>query len=433
MTRQYELRLSVPQSVPAGRSKDLFYWSTAHLGTVVATMNHKSVGPKLGQIGPVPRPNIDFVRLATAAFAADRSTPRARGGSNWSRRDFELTVPVFDPDAWDAIEPRLSPLLQFLTGDRWALRFVQGRSAAETVKKPLTDIERVVLVSGGADSACGALFSRAKLGDANQVFVSHLGALNLAPYQNGVVESVRTLLPGGEIQHRQINIGRRRHQVDGVSYGQEPSSRSRSLLFLSLGLAEAAIHGVELWVPENGFASLNPPLGPERRGSLSTRTTQPAFLSELPKVLADAGVHTDLRNPCERLTKGEMFTKAAQLVGDDEAAQMLSATHSCSHTGFRPPGVPMRTQCGVCFGCTIRRAAFAASGLDDSTDYLAATDTTVAAYIEHNSVARAIRDFMSRGVSGRDIAAMSLPTGYSPAEALDLCQRMIGELEILEP
>jgi hypothetical protein len=433
MTNQYELRLTVPQTVPAGRSKEIFYWSTAHLGTVVATMNHKPVGPKLGQIGPVPRPNIDFVRLATAVFAADRSTPRARGGSNWSRRDFELTVPVFDPDAWNAIEPRLSPLLQFLTGDRWALRFVPGRSAAETVKKPLTDIERVVLVSGGADSACGALFSRAELGDANQVFVSHLGATNLAPSQNGVVEAVGTLLPGGEIHHRQINIGRRRQQIDGASYGNETSSRSRSLLFLSLGLAEAAIHGVELWVPENGFASLNPPLGPERRGSLSTRTTQPAFLAELPKVLADAGVHSDLRNPCERMTKGEMFTKAAQLVGDDEAAGLLSGTHSCAHTGHRPVGVPMRTQCGVCFGCTVRRAAFAASDLDDTTEYLSATTPTISAYIERNSAARAMRDFITRGITGRDIAAMSLPSGYPPAEALDLCQRMIGELEILSP
>ncbi len=431
MTRPYELRLTVPQTVPTGRSKDLFYWSTGHPGTVVATMNHKPVGPKLGQIGPVPRPNIDFVRLATAVFAADRSTPRARGGSNWSRRDLELTVPVFDPDAWRAIEPRLSPLLQFLTGDRWALRFVAGRSATETVRKPLTDIERVVLVSGGADSACGALFSRAELGDASQVFVSHLGALNLAPYQNGVVEAVRSLLPGGALHHRQINISRRKQQVDGVSYGQETSSRSRSLLFLSLGLAEAALHNVELWVPENGFASLNPPLGPERRGSLSTRTTQPAFLAELPAVLVDAGVHSDLRNPCERMTKGEMFTKAAQLVGDDEAAEMLSSTHSCAHTGHRPVGVPMRTQCGVCFGCTVRRAAFAASGLEDSTEYLTATSPTVSAYLDRNSAARAIRDFATRGISGRDVAAMSLPADYPPAEALDLCQRTIGELELL--
>lgn len=64
--------------------KDLFYWSSAHAGTVIATLDGRKLGPKLGLMGPVPPPNIDFVRLATAVFAADRSTPRACGGSNWS-------------------------------------------------------------------------------------------------------------------------------------------------------------------------------------------------------------------------------------------------------------------------------------------------------------------------------------------------------------
>ena len=377
--RPYELRLSVPQNIPSYRSKALFYWSPDQPGTIIATLNKKKVGPKLGIVGPVPRPNIDFVRLATAVFAADRSTPRAGGGSNWSRRDFELTIPVFDPDAWTAVAPRLVPLLQFLTGDHWSLRFMRGRSGPESVAKPLTDIERVVLLSGGADSACGALFSRNELGDTSQVFVSHVGATALSPFQQKAAHAVEALLPGGEIHHRQYGIRRRSKQVNGLTYDNEYSSRSRSLLFLSLGLAEASIYNVELWVPENGFASLNPPLGPERRGSLSTRTTQPAFLAALPPILADAGVHSALRNPCERMTKAEMFSCVTELVGRHNASDFLSATHSCAHTGQRAFGIPVSTQCGVCFGCTVRRSAFEASGLTDKTKYLQATTTQLEA------------------------------------------------------
>lgn len=423
----YALRLTVPQSVPSGRSRELFYWSAEHQGTIQAPF-----GPRLGRLGPVPEPNIDLVRLAIAVFAADRSTPRKSGRSNWSRREFSLTVPVFDPAAWQAITPRLVPLLEFLTGDRWNLDFVLGRSPKEAVSAAKDGIERVVLVSGGADSACGALFSRAELGvEAGQAFVSHLGARNLAGFQRDVVSGVETLMPGAEIDYVQSCINRRRLQIDGARYRNESSSRSRSLLFLSLGLAVASIHGVELWVPENGFASLNPPLGPERRGSLSTRTTHPLLLSELPSVLEDAGVHAHLRNPCERSTKGEMFHQAAELVGSRQASAFLSATHSCAHTGQRAYGISSTAQCGVCFGCLVRRAAFLASGLSDESSYLDPADSRVGDFLLRHTAAAAVRDFSVRGVSRREIASLSLPPGYSRSDAHDLCARAADELRLL--
>lgn len=422
----FELRLKVPNSVPAGRSREIFYWSASHSGSIAAPF-----GPRLGRLGPVPTPNVDLVRLAVAVLAADRSTVRKVGRANWSRRDFSLKVPVSDPGAWSAITDELVPLLAFLTGDTWQLEFVLGRPPKEKVAEPDVDIARVVLLSGGADSACGALFSRHEVPDANQVFVSHLGATMMAPFQRRVAAAVADLIPGGELHHKQLGVRRRRRQIDGVAYRSESSSRSRSLLFLSLGLAVAAIHGVELLVPENGFASLNPPLGPERRGSLSTRTTQPYFLATLPAVLAKAGVHATLRNPCERMTKAEMFTQAASLVGNARASTFLSDTHSCAHTGHRAYGIPISTQCGVCFGCLVRRAAFRASGLTDTTDYLAPTTPDLSNYLQRHSSAVAVRDFADRGFGPRDIGALSLPAGYPLGEALDLCQRAISELRTL--
>lgn len=191
---------------------------------------------------------------------------------------------------------------------------------------------------------------------------------------------------------------RNQQRLDGTAYATEPSSRSRSLLFLALGLAVASVDSVPLWIPENGFASLNPPLGPERRGSLSTRTTHPAFLDGLSGVLAAVGAHGLIENPFADSTKGEMFRRAAELVGDAAAATLLSSTNSCAHTGQRAFGISRATACGVCFGCVVRRASFRAAGLPDATTYTeAGGNAKLQAWLDANSVEPAVRSFVSRG------------------------------------
>ncbi|WP_245849418.1 7-cyano-7-deazaguanine synthase [Mycobacterium palustre] len=296
---------------------------------------------------------------------------------------------------------------------------------------PLVAPKRVVLLSGGADSAVGALLSRSQLAaDEGHLLLSHVGAKNLAPIQREVATIAEKLIPGLSQAHLQIGLRRSSKQIDGSSFTNEPSSRSRSLLFLSLGLAAASIDRVPLWIPENGFASLNPPLDPNRRGSLSTRTTHPAFLEGLAHVLAGVGAHGEIHNPFTEMTKGEMFAKAAELVGSDEAAAYLSATHSCGLTGQRAFGVPVTKQCGVCFGCVVRRASFKAAGLQDATAYIDLdTSTRVKGWLTKNSVERSMQGFLRRGVRTRDLATMSLPPSYPTSAAAELCRRACAELE----
>jgi hypothetical protein len=81
--------------------------------------------------------------------------------------------------------------------------------------------------------------------------------------------------------HQQIHFSRHTTQFDGTVFRDETSTRTRSFLFLAFGLAIASIEGSSLWIPENGFASLNLPLTADQRGSLSTRTTHPLFLEQL--------------------------------------------------------------------------------------------------------------------------------------------------------
>lgn len=429
MASSYRLRLSAPGKLTSKEAASTFLWAAGERSSF-----ETALGPSLGRLGPVSKPNIEFVRLAVGVMAADRSTPRRLGGSNWSRREISLSVPVFEPDRWQAISDRLTPLVNFLTGDLWEFEFVASRSSKEPPKGRPAVAVRAVLLSGGADSAVGALLSRSSLSEDQHVLVSHLGATNLSPVQQTVARQVEALFPNGKQRHVQITLTRRQRRLDGSPFPQEFSTRSRSLLFLSLGLAVASIDGAELWVPENGFASLNPPLAPDQRGSLSTRTTHPAFLAGLRELLPEAGVHADLRNPFEALTKGEMYRQAADLAGAEQAARFLSSTHSCAHTGHRSFRFSIRLHCGVCFGCLVRRSAFLASGLTDSTEYLTSiADPRLQRYLADKSMERPIQEFIDRGVGPADIAALSLPMSYSARAALDLCRRAIEELRRLWP
>lgn len=426
----YAMRLKQPEHIPPSRAQTTFYWTANGLSSIESTY-----GPRLGGLGPVRQENIEFVRIAGAVFAADRSTPRKGGGSNWNQRQIDLLVPVYNGARWEAVANDLGQLFGFLTGDHWTLSFVRASAPVEPIAPHAPGAKRVVLLSGGADSAIGALLSRSQLtAEESHTLVSHVGLKNLAPIQRHVADQVEQLLPGPGQTHLQISFRRHKQQPNGVEFRNEPSSRSRSALFLAFGLAAASLDQVPLWIPENGFASLNPPLGPERRGSLSTRTTHPFFLSELRRVLSATGAHAEIVNPLETMTKGEMFAMAAELVGDAEAAGYLSSTHSCALTGQRALRISPAKQCGVCFGCVVRRASFVAAGLTDSSDYIFPSPVAqIARWLARNSVKPSVQAFIRRGVRPSDIATLNLPSSYKAARALDLCRRQVAELHGLFP
>ena len=432
MSFRYELKLRPRTSGSRDDPLATFYWPADGPSSFLAPF-----GPRLAAIGAVPPLNVDLVRLALLVFAADRSTIRRIGTTNWSSRNFSLTVPVSDAQSWHTLSDELGNLLAFLTGDTWALNFRNARPPKDQgVKKfELQEPSRVVLMSGGADSALGVLKSRRQL-DATEshVLVSHVGLTALAPIQRRVAETASTIIPGPAQSVEQIRLVRRQRQVDSSNFKSETSTRSRSFLFLALGLAHASVHGVPLWIPENGFASLNPPLAPNRRGSLSTRTTHPAFLDRLSRILKDVGAHPTIVNPFAHMTKGEMFRTAANKFGEAQISGFLSATHSCGLTGQRSKGIPTTTQCGVCFGCVVRRASFAVARLDDTTVYAdAGRSTELAKWLDQNSVLPDVRRFVQKGVTRRDLLSMSLPDDYSLSDARSLCQRGVEELREFVP
>jgi 7-cyano-7-deazaguanine synthase in queuosine biosynthesis len=121
----------------------------------------------------------------------------------------------------------------------------------------------VCLFSGGLDSLCGAidllaqgaqvcLVSHYEAGQAPDTQVQLARALAAHYGRNRIL--VRRLFlrptPSSGLQERPLPTDR------------EPSTRSRSLLFIGAGVAAAAAFGdqVLLVVPENGFIGINVPL-----------------------------------------------------------------------------------------------------------------------------------------------------------------------------
>jgi 7-cyano-7-deazaguanine synthase in queuosine biosynthesis len=424
----FTMRFALPEQLTPDISRSTFYWTPNSTGSFTSP-----TGPALGRFGPVRPANADLVRLAALVYAADRSVTRRSNGASWSSRDFRLDVPVTDPDVWEGTRTHWEALLGFLSGDAWSLTF----SGVQLPDEPVgpykhAGAERVVLLSGGADSAVGALLSQHELGSRRQLLFSHVGATNLAPLQRDIATRVAALTGIGALAHHQIRFSRNATQPGGHRFPDERSTRTRSLLFLALGLAMASIEHVELHIPENGFASLNLPLGADQRGSVSTRTTHPYFLRELSRVAAAAGAHASISNPLAAMTKGEMFSRVSNLVGASAAADLLSATHSCGHTGHRSLGYPVLSQCGVCFGCLLRRASFRASGLADQSAYLNTIgDPRLTAYLRDKSVEASLRAFLRRGLRTADLTTLTLPDDYLLADAKSLIERGMHELETL--
>jgi hypothetical protein len=133
------------------------------------------------------------------------------------------------------------------------------------------------------------------------------------------------------------------------------------------------------------------------------------------------------------MTKGEMYAEVATTIGKENAEKILGLSHSCSHvryaqgTGFRP-----ETQCGVCFGCLVRRAAFNAAGLADTATYLhkAIPKEDQPHHLRETaeSEIRTVRYAGVRGINVADILSVGLPDDVDIDNAISVAQRGLAEL-----
>ena len=411
-----ELRLA-PASTKSDR---VFYWH----GDESRCSFRTDVDAYLKRLGPPSPLVVDLVRLGTLVYLADRTRPRPPKG--WAR-DLALTVPCSDPERWNAVAPLVDDMLFFLTADTWHTNFVQQPARPLATGTTLTDTD-VLLYSGGADGQAGAALAA----DPPWLVAlwDHAGVKGL---QREARRALTTLRPG-PWPWTSVRLARRKDlPATATVFSKEPSSRSRSLVYIAFGIAAASLRGKRLVIAENGFLSVNAPLLPERRGALSTRTTHPAFVSQLRAVLAAVGIDVELHLPFLGLTKGEIFAQVATRYDRGRASRLLSATHSCAKPNRREIGVDPMMHCGVCYACLVRRGAFLASRVDDLTPYRDGdlTGTDRATWLKrHGDDLAAVRTALTRGVSETELLASGLPADVDFDAAYEMVQRGMRELAL---
>ena len=280
----------------------------------------------------------DLLSIALSVIAADTSVSRGNSPDGWTRH-IDLCIAVNDPDFWSSQADLLERQLRFLTTDIWLLEFVDGGILPIPPQKgavrPYQDC--VCLLSGGLDSLMGALNLAA---DASRkpYLVSQVSLGD----KSRQTQFAR-LIAGG-LPRLQLN-----HNVK-VPWTNERSQRARSIIFLAYGVLMATSLNryhegkrITLYVCENGFISINPPLTTGRVGSLSTRTTHPVFIRQFQQLLGAAGLNIQIENPYQFKTKGEMLRECTDQVFLKAHA---SDTTSCGRFGYF--GVsPLRTLCPV--------------------------------------------------------------------------------------
>lgn len=295
----------------------------------------------------------DFVTIALSVAASDLSCEREKSEDGWTRQ-IELKVYLCNPESWRTQYELLEKAFRFLTGDIWKFDFVNNGVQAPNSIIPLEiDADCVSLLSGGMDSLIGAI----------DLITDGLKPCFVSQEAKGDVEkqiAFTTQLAPSQQHFRWKN-------PISLSGRNESSTRGRSIIFLGYALlvantlSKSRTSTVDIYVPENGFISLNIALNSGRLGSLSTKTTHPVFLGLIQDIWNNLGINAKIVTPYQFKTKGEMLQECKN--------QNLVQSLVCSTTSCGKYLTHGRTHCGRCVPCMVRRAAFLKAGMEDSTIY----------------------------------------------------------------
>ena len=305
----------------------------------------------------------DLMMLSLAVTAADTFVERnTRAEDAWCRQ-FKVHLPLLEPDLWQQQRSLLQETLHFLSGDLWDFEFSQSDfqipskiTHRRARKIHIDNHDSVCLFSGGLDSMIGAidLTQQGK----KPVLVSHAYPKDREK-QDDVYNKLR-------LTNAKFQVVANPRKVKEIPV--DVQMRTRSFNFIAFGALIATAlsknhynnQTVNLYIPENGLISINPPLTARRIGSLSTRTTHPFFLGKLNELFVNIGLPVKLLNPYQFKTKGEMIVDC-----QNQTLLKKAAVDTVSCGKWKRSG----TQCGRCVPCLIRRASFNTATYNDNTPY----------------------------------------------------------------
>jgi hypothetical protein len=304
---------------------------------------------------------MDFLSIALSVAAADTFVKREDAADGWTR-ELSIQLSLSEPEPWMRNKEKLEKALRFLSGDIWEFELSDDGFPPPTPYRQrdrfrlieLRDRDCICLFSGGLDSTIGAIDLLA--GERRPLLVSHAYKGDKSR-QDAVAE---------RLQGRFSRFAANAYPVS-ANGKTDISMRTRSMGFLAFGAIGACATQsmnqyarVELFVPENGFISLNAPLTARRIGSLSTRTTHPHFIGMVQEIFDDVDIPCDVVNPYQFQTKGGMVLSCKN---QSILRAVFDHTVSCSRWKRR------NEQCGCCIPCLVRRAALHKAELREQNAY----------------------------------------------------------------
>lgn len=297
----------------------------------------------------------DLLLVASSLFAVDRCL--ARGEREDFARGIEISIPVVNAGRLQPVKPLLEELLRALSNDSWRITFRQEPGGPETGTIAKQTSGTTLLFSGGLDSLAAAI----ELGPSvsSLQLVSHTTRnQRTSATQDALVSLLKTI--GITPPHRKFQVSATsKEPAANISFDTESSQRTRSFLFLTLGIlcARRVGHTEVVYIAENGQMAIHLPLTPARIGAFSTHTAHPEVLEKARAFFKDAlQIDIAIANPYVHKTKAEV-TKIVW----DKLSAAIPATISCWKTSRM---VGEATHCGACIPCIIRRVAIESHGPD---------------------------------------------------------------------
>lgn len=308
---------------------------------------------------------LDFFIISTCVYGIDRFVERKTNSIDGWSRELHIDFPVTNVAKWKTAKNELESLLSFLTGDYWKINF--HKTLFTYPNNPLSDdfntnFSQVNLFSGGLDSLIGAIDFLQSKPNEKIIFTSHYD--REMPGPKGDQKSLLTELQ--KVYNDQfVYIPSVEITLAYSTMKKDTTFRSRSIIFIGMALLVAQTKNIPIIVPENGTVSLNYPLSPSRRSACSTRTTHPTYMSKIRALWSKMNINTQISNPYEFCTKGEMVSCCENL---RLLEKLISLSNSCGKRGHRVNWEsPSATHCGACMPCTYRRASLLS--VNDTTTY----------------------------------------------------------------
>ena len=297
----------------------------------------------------------DFVTIALSVAAIDNAMSRQKSVDGWTR-NIHATIALCDPIPWNLQRDSLQKAFHFLTGDYWCFDFAEGGWAplerSNDFPTSLLEADCICLLSGGLDSFVGAIDLQEQ--HKKPLFVSQITRADAS-----MQRELATLI-NASARHVSLSFA-----TKSPCKETEKSTRGRSIVFFAYALLATSLirhnqyEDVEIFVPENGFISLNIPMNSGRMGSFSTKTTHPIYLGYIQKIWNEIQIRSILRMPYQFMTKGEMLAQCCNRTLLEQGAFLTASCGKYAHYG--------RRHCGRCLPCLVRRAAFSKAEMSDET------------------------------------------------------------------